>query len=122
MGKKFTGMGVEGTRATRLRNRRECIEESVTPGCQPIALAINSANTGPPASQTFAVRQYGVATTILGASPTADEGQSHRYTQKILLRAWRVRDPVHCQGPSTSVRRQISTLQAASRSAPAVCQ
>jgi len=53
---------------------------------------------GLPASQVFVVRQYGVATTILGASPTADEGQSHRYTQKILLRAWRARDPVHCQG------------------------
>ena len=36
------------------------------------------------------MRQYGVA---LSASPTADEGQSDRYTQKILLRAWRARDP-----------------------------
>jgi urease accessory protein len=47
MGKKFTGMGVEVIGATRLRSWRECIEESVTPGRYPIALAINFANTGP---------------------------------------------------------------------------
>ena len=68
IGKKFTEMGVEVVGAPLLRAWRECIEKSVTPGCYPIALAINFAVQDLPASQAFVVHQYGVATTILSAA------------------------------------------------------
>jgi urease accessory protein len=83
MGKKFTEMGVEVVGAPLLRTWRECIERSVTPGCYPIALAINFAVQGLPASQAFVVHQYGVATTILGAALRLMK-VSHVDTQKIL--------------------------------------
>jgi len=83
MGKKFTEMGVEVVGAPLLRTWRECIEKSVTPGCYPIALAINFAVQGLPASQAFVVHQYGVATTILGAALRLMK-VSHIETQTIL--------------------------------------
>lgn len=82
-GKKFTEMGVEVVGAPLLRAWREYIEKSVTPGCYPIALAINFAVQGLPASQAFVVHQYGVATTILGAALRLMK-VSHIETQKIL--------------------------------------
>ena len=82
MGKKFTEMGVEVVDAPLLRTWRECIEKSVTPGCYPIALAINFAVQDLPASQAFVVHQYGVATTILGAALRLMK-VSHIDTQKI---------------------------------------
>jgi len=69
--------------APLLRTWRECIEKSVTPGCYPIALAINFAVQDLPASQAFVVHQYGVATTILGAALRLMK-VSHIETQKIL--------------------------------------
>ncbi|WOH65150.1 urease accessory protein UreF [Bradyrhizobium sp. BWA-3-5] len=83
MGKKFTELGVEVVGATLLRTWRECIEESVTPGCYPVALAINFAVQDLPASQAFVVHQYGVAATILGAALRLMK-VSHIETQKIL--------------------------------------
>jgi len=83
MGKKFTEMGVEVVGAPLLRTWRECIETSVTPGCYPIALAINFAVQDLPASQAFVVHQYGVATTILGAALRLMK-VSHNDTQTIL--------------------------------------
>ena len=83
MGKKFTEMGVEVVGAPLLRTWRECIEKSTTPGCYPIALAINFAVQDLPASQAFVVHQYGVATTILGAALRLMK-VSHIDTQKIL--------------------------------------
>jgi urease accessory protein len=83
MGKKFTEMGVEVLGAPLLRTWRECIERSVTPGCYPIALAINFAEQDLAASQAFVVHQYGVATTILGAALRLMK-VSHIDTQKIL--------------------------------------
>jgi urease accessory protein len=83
MGKKFTEMGVEVVGAPLLRTWRECIEKSVTPGCYPIALAINFAVQDLPASQAFVVHQYGVATAILGAALRLMK-VSHIETQKIL--------------------------------------
>jgi urease accessory protein len=65
------------------RTWRECIEKSVTPGCYPIALAINFAVQDLPASQAFVVHQYGVATTILGAALRLMK-VSHIETQMIL--------------------------------------
>jgi urease accessory protein len=83
MGKKFTEMGLEVVGAPLLHTWRECIERSVTPGCYPIALAINFAVQDLPASQAFVVHQYGVATTILGAALRLMK-VSHIETQKIL--------------------------------------
>ena len=83
MGKKFTEMGVEVIGAPLLRAWRHCIETSVTPGCYPIALAVNFAAQGLPARQAFVVHQYGIATTILGAALRLMR-VSHIETQKIL--------------------------------------
>ena len=83
MGKKFTEMGVEVVGAPLLQTWRECIEKSVTPGCYPIALAINFAVQDLSASQAFVVHQYGVATMILGAALRLMK-ISHIETQKIL--------------------------------------
>ncbi|TAI66357.1 urease accessory protein UreF [Bradyrhizobium sp. Leo170] len=83
MGKKFTEMGVEVVGAPLLYRWRECIATSVTPGCYPIALAINFAVQNLTAYQAFVVHQYGVATTILGAALRLMK-VSHIETQKIL--------------------------------------
>ena len=83
IGKKFTEMGVEVVGAPLLRTWRECIEKSVTPGCYPIALAINFAVQDLPSSHALVVHQYGVATTILSAALRLMK-ISHIETQKIL--------------------------------------
>lgn len=83
MGKKFTEIGVEVVGAPLLRAWRHRIETSVTPGCYPIALAVNFAAQGLPARQAFVVHQYGVAATILGAALRLMK-LSHIETQKIL--------------------------------------
>ncbi len=83
MGKKLTEMGVEVVGAPLLCTWLERIETSVTPGCYPVALAINFAIQNLPARQAFVVHQYGVATTILGAALRLMK-ISHIETQRIL--------------------------------------
>ena len=83
MGKKFTEMGVQVVGAPLLSTWLEHIETSVTPGCYPVALAINFAVQGLPAREAFVVHQYGVASTILGAALRLMR-ISHVETQKIL--------------------------------------
>ena len=83
MGKKFTEMGVQVVGAPLLSTWLEHIETSVTPGCYPVALAINFAVQGLPAREAFVVHQYGVASTILGAALRLMK-ISHVETQKIL--------------------------------------
>jgi urease accessory protein len=83
MGKKFTEMGVEVIGAPLLCTWREYVGRSVTPGCYPVALAINFAVQNLPAYQALVVHQYGVATTILGAALRLMK-VSHIDTQKIL--------------------------------------
>ena len=83
MGKKFTEMGVQIVGAPLLSTWRDRIETSVTPGCYPVALAINFAVQGLPAREAFVVHQYGVASTILGAALRLMK-ISHVETQKIL--------------------------------------
>jgi urease accessory protein len=83
MGKKFTEMGVQVVGAPLLHTWREHIETSVTPGCYPVALAINFAVQDLPAHEAFIVHQYGVASTILGAALRLMK-ISHVDTQKIL--------------------------------------
>jgi urease accessory protein len=83
MGKKFTEMGVHMIGAPLLCTWRERIETSVTPGCYPVALALNFAAQGLPAREAFVVHQYGLAATILGAALRLMK-ISHVATQKIL--------------------------------------
>jgi urease accessory protein len=83
MGKKLTEMGVRVIGAPLLCTWRECIETSVTPGCYPVALAINFAVQGLPAFGAFVVHQNGLAATILGAALRLMK-ISHVETQKIL--------------------------------------
>ena len=49
MGKKFAEMGAQVIGATLLCKWRDCIETSATPGCYPVALAINFAAQDLPA-------------------------------------------------------------------------
>jgi urease accessory protein len=83
MGKKFTEMGVQVIGAPLLCTWLDCIETSVTPGCYPVALALNFAVQGLPALGAFAVHQYGVAATMLSAALRLMK-ISHVETQKIL--------------------------------------
>jgi urease accessory protein len=83
MGKKFTEMGVQVIGAPLLCTWRDCIETSVTPGCYPVALAVNFAVQGLPALEAFVVHQYGLAAAILGAALRLMK-ISHIDTQKIL--------------------------------------
>ena len=68
MGKKFTEMGVRVIGAPLLCTWRECIDTAVTPGCYPVALAVNFAVQGLSAREAFVVHQYGLAATILSAA------------------------------------------------------
>ena len=83
MGKKFTEMGVQMIGTPLLCTWLECIETSLTPGCYPVALAVNFAVQGLPALGAFAVHQYGVAATTLSAALRLMK-ISHVETQKIL--------------------------------------
>jgi urease accessory protein len=68
MGKKFTEMGAQVTGSPLLQNWRTCVETGATPGCYPVALAVNFAVQGLSARHAFVVHQYGVATAILSAA------------------------------------------------------
>ncbi|MCF7989490.1 MAG: urease accessory protein UreF [Thiohalocapsa sp.] len=68
MGKKLIELGAEIVAAPLLLRWREEIVGGATPGCYPVALAINFAAQGLPARDAFAVHQYGVAAAILGAA------------------------------------------------------
>ena len=83
MGKKFTEMGALMIGAPLLCRWRDCIETSATPGCYPVALAINFSVQGLSAQGAFIVHQYGVAAAILGAALRLMK-ISHVETQKIL--------------------------------------
>jgi urease accessory protein len=84
MGKKFTEMGVQVIGAPLLCVWRERIAASVTPGCYPVALAVNFAAQGLPAREAFVVHQYGLAAAILSAALRLMR-ISHVETQKILF-------------------------------------
>jgi len=85
MGKKFAEMGAEVTGAPRLQAWRDRIESGATPGCYPVALAVNFAVQGLPARDAFVVHQYGVASMILSAALRLMK-ISHVDTQRMLYR------------------------------------
>ncbi len=68
MGKKFAEMSALIVGTPPVLEWRERIESGVTPGCYPVALAVNFAAQGLPAHDAFVVHQFGVASMILGAS------------------------------------------------------
>jgi urease accessory protein len=68
MGRKFTEIGVEIVGAPLIKTWLARIAEGATPGCYPVALAVNFAAQGLSARAAFLVHHYGVATTILGAA------------------------------------------------------
>jgi len=83
MGKKFAEMGTQVVGAPLLQRWYESIETGRTPGCYPVALAVNFAVQNLSARDTFVVHQYGLATTILSAALRLMR-VSHVETQKIL--------------------------------------
>ena len=85
MGKKFAEMGAEVTAAALLQVWREHIEAGATPGCYPVALAVNFAAQALPARDAFVVHQYGVAAMILSAALRLMR-ISHVATQRMLYR------------------------------------
>ena len=85
MGKKFAEMGAEVTGAPLLASWRERIETGATPGCYPVALAVNFAVQGLSARDAFVVHQYGVAAMILSAALRLMK-IGHVETQRMLYR------------------------------------
>jgi urease accessory protein len=83
MGKKCVEIGFEIIGASLLHEWRARIAASTTPGCYPVALAVNFAAQRLPAIQAYIVHQYGVAATILGAALRLMK-IGHVETQKIL--------------------------------------
>src|SRR5215470_4243638 len=83
MGRKFTEIGVEVVGAPLIRAWLARIADGATPGCYPVALAVNFAAQGLSAREAFLVHQYGVATAILGAALRLMR-VSHVDTQAIL--------------------------------------
>jgi urease accessory protein len=85
MGKKFAEMGAGVTGSPLLVAWLERIGSGATPGCYPVALAVNFAAQGLSARDAFVVHQYGVATMILGAALRLMR-IGHVETQGILYR------------------------------------
>jgi urease accessory protein len=83
MGRKFTEIGVEVVGAPLIKTWLARIAEGATPGCYPVALAVNFAAQGLSAHEAFLVHHYGVATAILGAALRLMR-LSHVDTQAIL--------------------------------------
>ena len=83
MGKKFTEMGANVVGSPLLLAWRERIATGATPGCLPVALAVNFAAQGLSARDAFVVHQCGVANAILGAALRLMR-VSHVDTQQML--------------------------------------
>jgi urease accessory protein len=85
MGKKFAEMGAHVTGTAQLLDWRDRVVAGDTPGCYPVALAVNFAAQGLPARDAYTVHQYGVAATILGAALRLMR-ISHMDTQQMLYK------------------------------------
>ena len=83
MGKKFAEMGAQVIGLPSLLAWRERVEAGATPGCYPVALAVNFAAQGLSAREAFVVHQYGVSATILSAALRLMR-VSHVDTQQML--------------------------------------
>jgi urease accessory protein len=85
MGKKFAEMGAEVTGVPLLAAWRDRIDAGDTPGCYPVALAVNFAGQNLLARDAFVVHQYGVAALILSAALRLMR-IGHVETQRMLYR------------------------------------
>jgi urease accessory protein len=85
MGKKFAELCADVTGAPALQAWRDQIDSGATPGCYPVALAMNFAVQGLSARDAFVVHQYGVVTMILSAALRLMK-ISHVDTQRMLFR------------------------------------
>jgi urease accessory protein len=83
MGRKFIEISVEVVGAPLITTWLARIAEGATPGCYPVALAVNFAAQGLSAREAFLVHHYGVANAILGAALRLMR-ISHVDTQAIL--------------------------------------
>jgi urease accessory protein len=83
VGKKFAEMGAGITRSPLLGDWLTRIQEGVTPGCYPVALAVNFAVQNLADREAFIVHQYGVGSMILSAALRLMK-VSHVETQRIL--------------------------------------
>jgi len=83
MGRKFAELSALVTGSPALLDWRERVLAGATPGCYPVALAVNFAAQGLAARDAFVVHQYGVAATILGAALRLMR-VSHVDTQQML--------------------------------------
>ena len=83
MGKKFAELGADVTARRSLPAWRERIDAGATPGCYPVALAVNFAAQGLAEREAFVVHQYGVAAMILSAALRLMK-VSHVDTQRML--------------------------------------
>ena len=68
MGKKFAELGADVTGAPMLAAWRERVAAGSTPGCYPVALALNFAVQGLTERDAFVVHHYGVGSMILSAA------------------------------------------------------
>lgn len=90
MGKKFTELAADVTGAALLVAWRERIGAGDTPGCYPVALALNFSAQHLSAREAFVVHQYGVAAMVLSAglrlmkvSHVDTQGMLHRLTADV---------------------------------------
>ncbi len=82
MGKKFAEISAQILAEPLVVRWRECIDAGTTPGCYPVALAVNFAVQGLSEHDAFVVHQFGVTSTILGAALRLMK-VSHIDTQRI---------------------------------------
>jgi urease accessory protein len=85
MGKKFVELCAEVTGAPLLAAWRERVAAGATPGCYPVALALNFAAQGLTERDAFVVHHYGVASMILSAALRLMK-IGHVDTQRMLYR------------------------------------
>lgn len=84
MGRKFAELAAQVTGSADMQNWRERVVSGATPGCYPVALAVNFAAQALSARDAFVVHQYGVAATILSAALRLMR-VSHIDTQRMLF-------------------------------------
>jgi urease accessory protein len=84
MGRKFAELAAQVTGTAEMQDWRGRVVSGVTPGCYPVALAVNFAAQRLSARDAFVVHQYGVAATILSAALRLMR-VSHIDTQRMLF-------------------------------------
>jgi urease accessory protein len=85
IGRKYAALGVDVIGGPLLQAWLERVESGATPGCYPMAVAVNFAAQGLPERAAFVVHQHGVAAMILGAALRLMK-VGHVDTQRMLYR------------------------------------